>query len=272
LHPKVISVKMRLNSKARNKAILRLMHQGYKKEGIVLFVLSFSLIYALVSNLLTHCTPMPLPTKVLDILASIDETFRNSCYGLIASTAFYLAIDFYKSSYKMIDIYNDMYPSLYNLWLKTYQLVCALNNFNIDKAQKNEELQASIIENFCNQVKEEPINRTTRKISSDLFHLLYVQWEDALKDKRKFLETYGHILEREEHAKLNDKELDTSLERLKEYVPSDEQIAKAITIRDYDIQRAIYLILKYKTDLASMVNKYSVFYYGDQRGIRKDAF
>ena len=263
---------MRLNSKARNKAILRLMHQGYKKEGIVLFVLSFSLIYALVSNLLTHCTPMPLPTNVLDILASIDETFRNSCYGLIASTAFYLAIDFYKSSYKMIDIYNDMYPSLYNLWLKIYQLVYALNNFNIDKAQKNEELQASIIENFCNQVKEEPINRTTRKISSDLFHLLYVQWEDALKDKRKFLETYGHILEREEHAKLNDKELDTSLERLKEYVPSDEQIAKAITIRDYDIQRAIYLILKYKTDLASMVNKYSVFYYGDQRGIRKDAF
>lgn len=217
---------------------------------------------------------MPLPTNVLDILASIDETVRNACYGLIASTAFYLAIDFYKSAYTKIDVYNDMYPSLYNLWLKTYQLVFALNNFNIEKSLTNEELQTSIITNFCKQEKEEKTNGMTRKISSDLFHLLYVQWDDTLKDKRKFLETYGHILEREEHAKLNDNELDTSLERLKEYVPSDEQIAKAIpiTIRDYDIQRAIYLILKYKTDLASMVNKYSVFYYGDQRGIRKDAF
>ena len=265
---------MRQNSKSRNKAILRLMRQGYKKEGIVLFVLSFSLIYALTSNLLTHCTPLPLPTNVLDILDSVDVTCRNACYGLIASTAFYLFNDFYKNSYKKVDIYSDMYPSLYNLWLKSYQLVFALNNFNIEKSLTNEELQTSIIINFCKQEREEQTNRTTRKISSDLFHLLYMGWDDALKDKRKFLETYGHILEREEHAKLNDKELDTSLERLKEYVPSDEQIAKAIpiTIRDYDIQRAIYLILKYKTDLASMVNKYSVFYYGDQRGIRKDAF
>ena len=265
---------MRLNSKARNEAILRLMRQGYKKEGIVLFVLSISFIYALASNLLTHCTPLPLPANVLDILASIDETIRNTCYGLIASTAFYLAIDFYKSAYKMVDIYNDMYPSLYNLWLKTYQLVYAMNGFKLDKSQNNDELQASIIMNFCKQEKEDLTNKMTRKISSDLFHLLYVQWDDALKDKEKFLETYGHILEREEHAKLNDKELNTTLERLKEYVPSDEQIAKAIriTISNYDIQRTIYLILKYKTDLASMVNKYSIFYYGDQRGIRKDAF
>ena len=265
---------MRLNSKERIKAILRLMRREYKIEGIVLFVLFFSLVYALASNLLTHCTPLPLPTNVLDILASIDETVRNACYGLIASTAFYLFNDFYKSSYKKVDIYSDMYPSLYNLWLKAYQLVFALNNFHIDESLTNKELQASIITNFCKQDKEEQTNGMTRIISSDLFHLLYVQWDDALKDKRKFLETYGHILEREEHAKLNDKELDTSLERLKEYVPSDEQIAKTIpiTIRDYEIQRAIYLILKYKTDLASMVNKYSVFYYGDQRGIRKDAF
>ena len=265
---------MRLNSKARNVAILRLMRQGYKREGIVLFVLSFSLIYALASNILTHCTPLPLPTNVLDILDSIDVTCRNACYGLIASTAFYLFNDFYKNSYKKVDIYSDMYPSLYNLWLKIYQLVFALNNFNIDESLNNEDLQASIITNFCKQVKEESTNRTTRKISSDLFHLLYVEWDDALKDKEKFLETYGHILEREEHAKLNDKELDTLLERLREYVPSDEQIAKAkpLTIRDYDIQRAIYLILKYKADLASMVNKYSIFYYGEQRGIRKDAF
>ena len=63
-------------------------------------------------------------------------------------------------------------------------------------------------------------------------------------------------------------------ERLKEYSPNDNQIreGKLILIRDYDIQRALYLILNFKTDMAKMVNKYSVFYYGDQRGVRKDAF
>lgn len=265
---------MQLNSKARNKAIRRLMRLGYKREGIVLCVLAFSGIYALVSNLLTHCPTLPLPSNVLDIMASVDETFRNCCYGLIASITFYLLIDFYKYSYKKVDVYNDMYPSLYKLWMKIYQLVLALNDRKLEKSQNNDELLSSIVANLCKQAEKESTHRMTREISSDMFHLLFVLWSDALKDKEKFLETYGHTIEREEYAKLNDKELDTSLERLKEYVPNDEEIVKSIpiTIRDYDIQRVVYLILKYKADLASMVKKYSIFYYGDQRGIRKDAF
>ena len=73
---------------------------------------------------------------------------------------------------------------------------------------------------------------------------------------------------------VDDKELDIMDERLKEYSPNDDQIreGKLILIRDYDIQRALYLILNFKTDMAKMVNKYSVFYYGDQRGVQKDAF
>ena len=62
--------------------------------------------------------------------------------------------------------------------------------------------------------------------------------------------------------------------RLKGYIPEEEKIRHglSITIRDYDIQRAIYLIITFNTDLAMMVNRYSVNYYGDLPGIRKDAY
>lgn len=263
-----------MNNKARNKAIRRLMCQRLKKEYMVLCILAFSVIYAFVSNIFMHCSPLNLPPNVLDIMASIDETMRNCCYGVIASVTFYLINDFYKNSYKKVDLYNDMYPSLYNLWLKIYQLVLAINNRQLDESLSNDTLHTSIIANLCGETNVDTTRKVDRSISADMFHILYVLWSDAIKDKYKFLEVYGHIVEREEYSKLNDKELDISVERLKEYVPKDEQKVKAlpITIRDYDIERSVYLILKHKSDLASMVNKYSIYYYGNQRGIRTDAF
>lgn len=262
------------NYKERNKAILRLMCQMIPKEKLVLWVIALSMIYAFASNLLTHCSPLNLPTNVLECMASIDETLRNFCYGIVASATFYLLNDFYKNAYKKVDLYNDMYPSLYRLWLKVYQLVLPINNRKLDETLTNEELLASIIKNLRVNKEEETSRSINIDIRPDLFHIIYVMWEDALKDKEKFLEVYSHVIEREEYSKLNDKELDISVERIKAYFPGNEHIAKAlpITISDYDIQRAIYLILKYKSDLASMVNKYSIYYYGEKRGIRKDAF
>ena len=250
------------------------MCQRLKKDTMVLCILAFSVIYAMVSNILTHFSPLNLSPNVLDIMASIDETMRNCCYGVIVSITFYLINDFYKNAYKKVDLYNDMYPSLYNLWLKIYQLVLAINNHQLDESLNNDTLHASIITNLCGEINEETTRKIDRNVSADMFHILYTLWSDAIKDKNKFLEVYGHIVEREEYSKLNDKELEISVKRLKEYVPKEEQITKAmpITIRDYDIERPVYLILKYKTDLASMVNKYSVYYYGNQRGVRTDAF
>ena len=244
------------------------------KETIVIWVIALSMIYALVSNLLTHCSPLNLPSNALNYMASIDETLRNCCYGIVAGATFYLFNDFYKNAYKKVDLYNDMYPSLYRLWLKVYQLVLPINNCELDEILTNEELQASIIKNIRVDKEEDSSRSITTDIHPDLFHIIYIMWEDALKEKEKFLEVYGHIIEREEYSRLNDKELDISLERIKAIYPGDEHIAKGlpITMSDYEIQRAIYLILKYKSDLASMVNKYSVYYYDNQRGIRKNAF
>ena len=265
---------MKRYNSARIKAIWRLMRQMRHKETLVICVLFVCMIYALVSNLLTHCSPLNLPSNVLDCMDSFDETLRNCCYGIIASATFYLLNDFYKNAYKKVDLYNDMYPSLYRLWLKVYQMVLPINNRELDETLTNEELLASIIKNLRVHKEEETSRSINIDIRPDLFHIIYVMWDDALKDKEKFLEVYGHVIEREEYSKLNDKELDISLERIKAIYPGDEHIAKGlpITMRDYDIQRAIYLILKYKSDLASMVNKYSIYYYGEERGIRKDAF
>lgn len=259
---------------ARNRAVRRLLYREAQKEAWGLWLLALSFIYVLVSNLLIHCPPLPLCENVLDVMDSIDETVRNCFYGLIAAILFYLLNDFYKNVYKKVDLYNEMYPFLYKLWLKTYQLVLALNNHKLDESQTNEELLSSIISNLCGISDKEASFRSKSEISANMVHLLYGFWSDIQKDKEKFLKVYSEVITKEEYFKLNDKELDTSVERLKEYCPNDNQITsgKKITIRDYDILRAIYLILNFKLDLAAMVNKYSIYYYSNASGVRKDAF
>lgn len=269
---------MKQNYRTRNKAIWKQICQNVKNDQLVLWVLAISVIYAVVSNIFRQYSLLPFSNNVLYTLSSIDEALRNSCYGLIAGIALYLLNDFYKNAYQKVDIYNDMYPNLYRLWLKTYQLILAINDHELDKSHSNEELQFSIITNLCgqqeNEEEENVVHKTTQEILASDLHLLFVLWSDIAEDKKKFLEVYGHVIAREEYLKLNDKELDIMGERLKGYIPEDEQIrhGMSITIRDHDIQRAIYLILTFKTDLALMVNKYAVNYYDNQRGIRKDAF
>ena len=268
---------MRQNFRARNKAIGRLMCQNAKKERIVLWIGAITLIYVIASNLLKQYSLLPFSNNVLYVLSSLDETLRNCCYGIVAGITFYLLNDFYKNAYQKVDTYNDMYPNLYRLWLKTYQLILAINDQELDKSHSNEELQSSIITNLCGQQEKEEdnvVHKTNQEILASDLHLLFVLWSDIAEDKKKFLEAYGHVIAREEYLKLNDKELDIMGEQLKGYVPEDEQIRNgmSITIRDYDIQRAIYLILMFRTDLSMMVNKYSINYYGDLQGIRKEAF
>lgn len=268
---------MRQNFRARNKAIGRLMCQNAKKERIVLWIGAISLIYAIVSNLLKQYSLLPFSNNVLYTLSSLDETLRNCCYGFVAGITFYLLNDFYKNAYQKVDTYNYMYPNLYRLWFNTSQLIHTIYDDELDQSLGNDELHNLIIAKLCKQQNNEEKKatyKTTQEILASDFELLCVMWNDIAEDKKKFLEAYGHVIAREEYLKLNDKELDIMGERLKGYVPEDEQIRNGmfITIRDYDIQRAIYLILMFKTNLAMMVNKYSINYYGDLPGIRKETF
>ena len=80
------------------------MCQNAKQERIVLWIGAISLIYALASNLLKQYSLLPFSNDVLYILSSLDETFRNCCYGLAAGITFYLLNDFYKNAYQKVDI------------------------------------------------------------------------------------------------------------------------------------------------------------------------
>jgi len=261
------------NYKLRNKAIKRLFLLEFKEEKMLRWILRCSFVYALLSNILLKCPALPLPSPILYVMASIDETLRNFCYGIFASTLFYLFIDFYKNKCRTVDARNEMYPNLYTLWHKSYQLVSILNNHALDEILSDEELLSSINLNLCGKEDEES-GPSSCKMSSSKFHTLFIFWSDLLKDKDKFLDIYGSVISTEEYSQLNDKELDYSIEVLKEYLPSDDQIrnAKTITIRKHSIQRAIYLIVTLKRSLAKMVNKYSVNYYDDEIGIKREAF
>ena len=261
-------------NKARNKAIKRLIGLQLEREKIVLWILVSAVVYALISNFLTLVSPLHTTSCIWNFLASCDETMRNCCYGVIAGISFYLINDFYKNIYKKVDSYNEMYPSLFELWWNLRSLIISINDYKIDRNMSNEELKTSIITYLSHESGEEQLSRRFREIPAQKYQLLCDLWDEASKNKMKFLETYGHIITREEYAKLNDRELDISVDRLNQYTLDDKIILREtkIIISERDIQRAIYLIVRYKTDLALMVNKYSNYYYGYQKGLKQEAF
>lgn len=56
------------------------------------------------------------------------------------------------------------------------------------------------------------------------------------------MDAYGPIISRSEYSKLNDKELDTSLERITAIMPNVDYFEKGMTVEvwDNDIQRVLF--------------------------------
>lgn len=258
---------------SRYKVLTKLLIEGLFNEFPLLFICSLAIIYAFVSNFLLSFPPLNISETTLHVLSSIDVVLRNCCYGIVAGVIFYFINDFFKNIVKNIDSYNEMYPDVYNLWLKSHQLVLALSGYKYNESHDQETVMGLMTSYFYGKKK---LHRSYSKISIDLdrFHLLVILWTEANKDKNKFLDAYGPIISRSEYSKLNDKELDTSLERITAIMPNVDYFEKGMTVEvwDNDIQRVLFLILNYKSCLVNMVNKYSKYYYADERGIRKDAF
>jgi len=266
-------MKKEVDLKLRSKIIIKKFCENINKERIVKWFFIGSGLYALASNLLLHCSPLNINPTILYNMAALDETLRNFSYGIFASITFYLINDFYKNIYSKVDLYNEMYPDLYNLWLKVYQLVLALTDYKLKENQSNDEIKNIILNNIRLKDNDgKDIHQS--QIPIDYFHLMYVLWLNVDKDKTKFLDIYGKIISRVEYSKLDDKENDLLLEELKLLLPKEKHFTKgmAVTMNDHAIERLVYIILLYKSNLASMVNKYSEYYYCKQPLIRKDAF
>ena len=253
------------------KAIIRnLICERLKEECVMLTIFFFAFTYALLSNILLHVPPLRINPILLDVMASIDDVFRNCCYGVVAGIAFYFLNDFYKTIESKVDEYSGMYPDIYELWLKAYQLVLALSDHKCISKQEQNETFDYIMQNICKMDREERV----LKVEIGIYHTMLLLWTESIKDKKKFLEVYGTTIMREEYFKLNDNEYAASLEILNDAMPKVDYFERGmtVTISSHYLQRTIYLIVKYKSDLAEMVNKYSRYYYGNQRGIRTDAF
>jgi len=257
--------------KARRRIIIKqLVLERLRDERVVLTILCIAIFYALVSNILLHVPPLRINPILLDMMASLDDVIRNCCYGVVASIAFYFLNDYYKKIESKVDEYCGMYPDLYELWLKVYQLVLALSNQKCVSKQNQKETIDDIVQYVC----KNNIDSRDLEVEVDIYHTMLLLWTELFKEKKKFLEVYGNTISREEYFKLNDNEYATSLEILNDAMPKMNNYEKGMTvsISSHYLQRTIYLIVKYKSDLAKMVNKYSRYYYGNQRGIRTDAF
>lgn len=257
----------------RNRIIWKLIREKYKNEVFVISALLLSITYTIVSSFCLRCSPLIINSTILDIMASLDEVIRNCCYGVIAGIVFYFLNDFYKSTYSLIDTYNRMFPELYKVWLKIYQLIFTLSDQKYDISHKDD------VYNFllANFVKEDDIHKENFKnieTPYDKCHLLLWLWTDVNIERKKFLEIYGNIISREEYSKLNYNEYDVSIDMLKAVISETEHYEKepTVSIPNRYIQRTIFLICTLKNDLVIMANKYSKFYYETRRGIRTDVF
>lgn len=238
-----------------------------KEEKIALFVLSIALVYALISNILYYCEPLPIDPRLLSIMDSIDEVIRNFCYGIGASVCFYLFHNVIRNHRKTIDAYNEMFSELHKLWWNVRLLLNYICDDKYDSTQDLESLVQLIYLHFCKDKKERVTGASVAEVSIFDFHFLFTYWVNLMTEKKKFLEVFGNVISREEFLGISNNEYDICLHRMTEIMPEVETFEKdqTVTVRDYDILRTARLILELQSDLAKMVMKYSIYDYSDTK-------
>lgn len=202
---------------------------------------------------------------------SFDEVIRNFCYGIGASVFFYLFHDVIRNHRKKIDTYNEMFEELHKLWWSIRSPLMILCDDIFQYSQAKESLIQKIYLRFCKTKKEQITLASATKLPiSDVYFLLST-WTNVMTEKKKFLEVFGNVISREEFLKINNSEYDYCLQKLKDVMPEVETFEKGqvITMRDYDILMTFRLMLDFQSDLAKMVNKYSIFDYSESKYNKK---
>lgn len=255
--------------KSREKIIWQLFCKRVGEETYLIYSLGGAFVYLFISMLISRycscCTNPPL------IWLSVDGFLRNFSYGLITSILFYYLIDFFRNVKKNVDTYNEMFPDLYNLWLKAFQLILEVSDFKYKDSYSEEEALNIIYKNISGH-KIGETNALCDRIDIGVFHSLMVSWSEVNNRRKKFLDVYGSTISREEYSKLVDYEFITSVDYLAETMPSVEHFEKGMTVvvNSREMQHTIYLIWMCKSYLTEMVNKYSEYYYGNSYNIRID--
>ena len=253
------------SSNSRSKVIRHILCLNLKDEGTAKWSFIIASTYALISNFLYRCPPLNIDPTILNVMASLDEVIRNCCYGVMASISFYIFHDFIKNHKAKVDLYNDMFEELDKLCWEVKKLIKFACNNQFDESQDILATAQSICSHLCINEKKRMTGSSTNEIAIENFHFLQTTWSEIQIQKKKFLEVYGNDIDRVEFFKLNNREYEISDERLKNIMPEVETFEKGmtVTIRDYDIQRASYLIVEFYLVLAKMVDKYSIYNYSE---------
>lgn len=240
-------------------------------ECIAFRFLFGAFVYALISNILYKCTPLPIDARLLSIMDSIDVVLRNFCYGIGASVFFYLFHDVIRNHRNTLDTYNEMFEELHKLWWSIRSPLMILCDDIFKYPQSKESLIQKIYLRFCTTKKERFTLASVTKLPISDADFLLNTWTNVMTEKKKFLEVYGDIISREEFLKLNNSEYDYCLQRLKDVMPEVEIFEKGqvVIMRDFDILMTSRLMLEFQSDLAKMVNKYSIYDYSETKYKKK---
>jgi hypothetical protein len=255
----------------RTKVFCHTLWARLKEECSAFHFLLIAFIYALVSNILYKCEPLPIDASILSIMDSVDEVIRNFCYGIGASVCFYLFHDVIRGHRKTVDTYNEMFEELHKLWWSIRSPLMILCDDIFKYPQDKESLVQRLYLRFCKTKKENRTYTSVTKLPISDVHFLLNTWTNVMTEKKKFLEVFGNVISREEFLKINNSEYDDCWQRLKGIMPEVEIFEKGqvINMRDYDILMTSRLMLEFQSDLAKMVNKYSIYDYSDSKYKKK---
>lgn len=258
-------------SKYKDKVLCQTLRNRMKEERLAFGIFFIAFAYALVSNILYKCEPLPIGTRLLSIMDSVDGVIRNFCYGIGASVCFYLFHDVVHNHRKTVETFNNMFEELHKLWWSIRLPLMILCEDIFKYPQDKEALTQKLYLCICKTKKEHITLASVTKLSVSDVHNLLTTWTLVMDEKEKFLEVYGNVISQEEFLKINNIEYDYCLHRLKEVMPEMETFEKGLVVnmRDYDIMMTSKLMLELQSDLAKMVNKYSVYDYSDSKYKKK---
>ena len=258
-------------SNYKDKVLCQTLRARMKEERLAVGILFIAFVYALASNILYKCEPLSIDPRLLSIMDSVDGVIRNFCYGIGASVCFYLFHDVIRNHRKAVETYNDMFEELHKLWWSIRSPLMILCEDIFKYPQDKEVLTQKLYLRFCKTKKEQITLAGVTKLSVSDVHYLLTTWTLVMDEKKKFLEVYGNVISREEFLMINSADYDYCLQRLKEVMPEIETFEKGqvVNMRDYDIMMTSKLMLELQSDLAKMVNKYSVYDYSDSKYKKK---
>ena len=259
------------NSKYKKIVLCHTLGDRLKEERLAFSFLSIAFVYALASNILYKCEPLSIDPSLLSIMDSVDGVIRNFCYGIGASVCFYLFHDIIRNHRRTVETYNEMFDELHKLWWSIRSPLVILCEDIFKCTQDKEVLIQKLYLRFCKTKKEQITLAGVTKLPVSDVHYLMTTWTLVMDEKKKFLEVYGDVISREEFLKLNNIEYDYCLQRLKEAMPKMETFEKGqvVNMRDFDIMMTSKLMLELQSDLAEMVNKYSVYDFSDSKYNKK---